>query len=105
MSSYLGLLFKRDMGLEILRLVDTRTYLLFAFLVKRCDGQLYRANKHRERACSNLTISESTYYRKLKKLVEIGLLVKDGPADYKVNNGLVKIMYEMDEEMEKQRKR
>ena len=83
---------RRIMGLEVLMGLDKKTHGLFTFVITRCSGELYIAGEFKDRACETLKFSGATYWRKLKKLEDSGLLVNSSRGIYRVNSRLVKIV-------------
>lgn len=86
----------RLMGLERLLEFDRKTHLLFLRMVPRCDGDVFLANNHRETLCSQLKMSKATYFRKIKKLQDGNLLMREGPSVYRVNREYFNLLKEIE---------
>jgi len=89
MSKNISINFKfdgmRNKGLEIVANMGMSGYAVFEFIISNTDGDKYFAGDHLYKALETMGISESTYWRKLKKLEDTGLIQKYGRGRYIIN--------------------
>ena len=73
-------------GLDILYSGSRETQLIFQYIVTKCEDQVYRASKNKDEAYLLLNITDHTYYKSLKELVELDLLLEYDSLDFTLNN-------------------
>lgn len=89
--------------MDILRVLDKKTNKFFDYMISRTSQDYYLSSIWKERVIVGLEISEGTYWRRLKKLTECGILIKEGAGIYKLNTKLLRIITKVEEESRKQR--
>ena len=93
----------RLIAMDVLKGLDKKTNDFFDYIIKRTDNAYYFSALWKERVLEDLDISEGTYWRKLKKLVESDLLTRETGGVYKMNTAWLRIITKAEEEARKQR--
>lgn len=93
--------FNGETAVGILKCKDMNEKLLkfFMYIAQRCDDNKYLASVRQDKALLHYGISRATYYNRINKLMDLGLLKKIGRGVYEVNLRYAKVISKKDKDL------
>lgn len=86
-------------ALDIVRELKDGDYEMFKYIGARLERSIFVAGRYIDNAKVKLAISEATYWRRLKKLEDIGIIRKYSKGHYEIDTRRWKVLAEKTNEL------